>query len=118
MTEVVPQVESDHRNSSGYPRLPKTAGWGRVSTGLPLGAPCPFPQRESRVVKPHELLHKGWGIKAAYSLAPLPRRPCMRESPCSLGGGVNSSNHQFPRQTDLGKDTGGRHPTASASASR
>ena len=23
----------------------------------------------------------------------------MRESPCSVGGGVDSSNHQFPRQT-------------------
>ena len=64
------------------------------------------------MVKPNELLHKGSGIKAVFSLAPLPRRPCMGESPCSLGGGVDSSNHQFPRQTDRGQDTGGRHPTA------
>ena len=61
------------------------------------------------MVKPHELLHKGSGIKAVFSLAPLPRRPCMGETPCSLGGGVDSSNHQFPRQTDRGQDTGGRH---------
>ena len=99
-TEVVPRVGSDHKDPSGYPRLPKAAGWGRVPTGLFLGAPCPYPRRESRVVKPHELLHKGSGIKAIFSLAPLPRRPCMGESPCSLGGGVDSSNHQFPRQTD------------------
>ena len=44
--------------------------------------------------------------------------PCMRESSCSLGGGVDSSNPQFPWQTDRGQDTGGRHPTASVSASR
>ena len=31
----------------------------RVPTGLPSGAPCPYPRRESRVVKPNELLHKG-----------------------------------------------------------
>ena len=117
-TEVVPQVESDHKDPSGYPRLPKAAVWGRVPTGPSLGAPCPYPRRESRVVKSNELLQKGSGIKAVVSLAPLPRRPCMGESPCSLGGGVDSSNHQFPRQTDRGQDTGGRHPTASASASR
>ena len=29
----------------------------------------------------------------------------MGESPCSVGGGVDSSNHQFPRQTDRGQDT-------------
>ena len=109
MTEVVPQVESDHKDPSGYPRLPKAAVWGRVPTGLSLRAPCRYPRRESRVVKPNELLHKGSGIKAVFSLAPLPRRPCMGESPCSLGGGVDSSNHQFPRQTDRGQDTGGRH---------
>ena len=113
-----PQVESDHNDPSGYPRLPKAAGWGRVPTGLPSGAQCPYPRRESRVVEPNELLHKGSGIKAVFSLAPLPRRPCMRESPCSLGRGVDSSNHQFPRQSDRGQATGGRHPTASASASR
>ena len=118
MTEVVPQVESDHKDPSGYPRLPKAAVWGRVPTGPSLGAPCPYPRRESRVVKPNELLHKGSGIKAVFSLAPLPRRPCMGESPCSLGGGADSSNHQFPRQTDRGQDTGGRQPTAGASASR
>ena len=114
---MVPQVESDHKDPLGYPRLPKAAVWGRVPTGASLGAPCPYPRRESRVVKPNELLHKGSGIKAVSSLAPLLGRPCMGESPCSLGGGVNSSKHQFPRQTDRGQDTGGRHPTASASAS-
>ena len=118
MTEVVPQVESDHKDPSGYYRLPKAGGWGRVPTGPSLGAPCLYPRRESSVVEPNELLHKGSGIKALVSLAPLPRRPCMGESPCSLGGGVDSSNQQFPRQTDRGQDTGGRHPTASASASR
>ena len=117
-TEVAPQVESDHKDPSGYPTFPKAAVWGRVPTGPSLGAPCPYPRRESRVVKPNELLHKGSGVKAVFSLTPLPRRPCMGESPCSLGGGVDSSNHQFPRQTDRGQDTGGRHPTASASASR
>ena len=80
--------------------------------GLPSGAPCPYPRRESRVVKAHELFHTGTGIKAVFSLALLPQSPCMRESPCSLGRGVDSSNHQFPRQTDQGQDTGGRHPTA------
>ena len=84
-TEVVPRVESEHKDASGYPRLPKAAGWGRVPTGPPLGAPCPYRRGESRVVKPHELLHKGSGIKAVFSLAPLPGRPCMGESPCSLG---------------------------------
>ena len=112
------QVESDHKDPSGYPRLPKAAVWGRVPTGPSLGAPCPCPRRESRVLKPNELLHKGSGIKAVFSLAPLPRRPCMGESPCTLGGSVDSSNHQFPRQTDRGQDTVGRHPTASASVSR
>ena len=64
------------------------------------------------MVKKHELLHKGSGIKAVFSLAPLPRKPCMGESPCSLGGGVDSSNHQFPRQTDRGQDTEGHHLNA------
>ena len=100
------------------PCFPMAAGMGRVPTGPSLGASCPYPQRESRVVKPNELLHKGSGIKAVFSLAPVPRRPCMGESPCSLSGSVDSSNGQFPRQTDRGQDTGGRHPTASASASR
>ena len=116
-TEVVPQVESDHKDPSGYRRLPKAAVRGRVLTGPSLAAPCPYPGRESRVLKSYELLHKGSGIKAVFSLAPLPRRPCMGESPCSLGGGVDSSNQQFPRETDRGQDTGGCHPTASASAS-
>ena len=63
----------------------------------------------------HKLLHKGFGIKAVYSLARLPRRPCMGESACSLGGGVDSSNNQFSKQTDRGQDTEGHHPTAEAS---
>ena len=62
-----------------------------------------------------ELPHKGSGTKAVFSLAPLPRRPCMGESPCSLSGGVDSSNHQFSRQTDRGQDTEGHHSTAEAS---
>ena len=81
------------------PNFPRPAGWGRVPTGPSSGAPCPYPRRESRVVQPNELLLKGSGIKAVFSLALLPRRPYMRESSCSVGGGVDSSNHQFPRQT-------------------
>ena len=109
---MVPQVKSNHKDPLGYPKLPKVAGWGRVPTGPSSGAPCPYPRRESRVLKPQELLHKRSGIKAVFSLALLPRTPCMKESSCSLGGGVDSSNHQFPRQTDRRQDTGGRHPTA------
>ena len=86
------------------PSFPRPAGWGRVPTGPSSGAPCPYPRRESRVVQPNELLLKGSGIKAVFSLALLPRRPYMRESPCSVGGGVDSSNHQFPRQTDRGQE--------------
>ena len=81
------------------PSFPRPAGWGRVPTGPSSGAPCPYPRRESRVVQPNELLLKGSGIKAVFSLALLPRRPYMRVSSCSVGGGVDSSNHQFPRQT-------------------
>ena len=81
------------------PSFPSPAGWGRVPTGPSSGAPCPYPRRESRVVQPNELLLKGSGVKAVFSLALLPRRPYMRESSCSVGGGVDSSNHQFPRQT-------------------
>ena len=33
-TEVVPQVESDHKDPSGHPRLFKAAGWGRFPKGL------------------------------------------------------------------------------------
>ena len=67
------------------------------------------------MVKPHELLHKGSGIKAVFSLAPLPRSPCLEDSPCSQGGGADSSNHQYLRQTDLGQDTEGHQATAEAS---
>ena len=81
------------------PSFRRPAGWGRVPTGPSSGAPCPYPRRESRVVQPNKLLLKGSGIKAVFSLALLPRRPYMRESSCSVGGGVDSSNHQFPRQT-------------------
>ena len=63
---MVPQVESDHKDPSGYPRLAKPAVWGRVPTGPSFGAPCPYPRRESRVVQPNELLHKGSGIKAVF----------------------------------------------------
>ena len=86
------------------PSFPRPAGWGRVPKGPSSGAPCPYPRRESRVVQPNELLLKGSGIKAVFSLALLPRRPYMRESSCSVGGGVDSSNHQFPRQTDRGQE--------------
>ena len=44
------------------------------------------------MVQPNELLLKGSGIKAVFSLALLPRQPYMRESSCSVGGGVDSSN--------------------------
>ena len=101
-----------HHATPGFPR-PQSGGESPRVLPWAHHVRC-----ESRVVKPNELLHKGSGIEAVFSLAPLPRRPCMRESSCSLGGGVDSSNHQFPRQTDRGQDTGGRHPTASASASR
>ena len=90
-----------HQATPGFPRR---AGWGRVPTGPSSGAPCPYPRRKSRVVQPNELLLKGSGIKAVFSLALLPRRPYMRESSCSVGGGVDSSNHQFPRQTDRGQE--------------
>ena len=86
-------------NHQATPSFPRPASWGRGSTGPSSGAPCPYPRRESRVVQPNELLLKGSGIKAVFSLALLPRRPYMRESSCSVGGGVDSSNHQFPRQT-------------------
>ena len=66
------------------------------------------------MLKPNRLLHKGSGIKAVFSFAPLPRRPCMGDSPCGLGGGVDSSNHQFPRQTDQSKDTEGHRSTVEA----
>ena len=67
------------------------------------------------MVKPHELIHEGSGIKAIFSLAPLLQKPCIGESACSLGGGVDSSKHQFPRHTDRGQDTEGHHRTAEAS---
>ena len=111
--EVAPQVESDHKDPSGYPKLPKARRLGRVPTGPSSGAPCPYPYDaspechsrtpyEPQIVR--ELLLKGSGIKAVFSLALLPRRPYMRESSCSVGGGVDSSNHQFPRQTDRGQE--------------
>ena len=81
------------------PSFPRPAGWGRVPKGPSSGAPCPYPRRESRVVQPNKLLLKGSGIKAVFSLALLPRRPYMRESSCSVGGGVDSSIHQFPTRT-------------------
>ena len=105
MTEVVPQVESDHKDPSGYPKLPKARRLGESPHGSFLGRTMSISiRRESRVVQQNELLLKGSGIKAVFSLALLPRRPYMRESPCSVGGGVHSSNHQFPRQTDRGQE--------------
>ena len=64
--------------------------------------------------KAHEHQQKGLGIKVVFSLAPLPLRPCMGESPCSVGGGVIISNHQFPRQTNRGQDTRGHDPSWNA----
>ena len=81
------------------PSFPRPASRWRVPTGPSSGAPCPYPRRESRVVQPNELLLKRSGVKAVFSLALLPRRPYMRESSCSVNGGVDSSNHQFTRQT-------------------
>ena len=103
----------DPKDPSGYPKLPKARRLGRVPTGPSSGAPCPYPYDaspechsrttyEPQIVR--ELLLKGSGIKAVFSLALLPRRPYMRESSCSVGGGVDSSNHQFPRQTDRGQE--------------
>ena len=102
---MVPQVESDHKDPSGYPKLPKARWLGESPHGSFLGRTMSISiRRESRVVQPNELLLKGLGIKAVFSLALLPRRPYMRESSCSVGGGVDSSNHQFPRQTDRGQE--------------
>ena len=82
-----------HQATPGFAR---PAGWGRVPTGPSSGAPCPYPRRESRVVQPNELLLKGSGIKAVFSLALLPRRPYMRESSCSVGGGSTPQTTSFP----------------------
>ena len=46
------------------------------------------------MVKPQEHPHKQSSMKAVFPLAPLPRRPYIGESSCSLGGGVESPNHQ------------------------
>ena len=108
-------MESDHRDPSGRFRLPKAEGWGGGPTGPSKSAPCPYPRRESSVVKLHELLHKELGIRAVFALAPLPRRPCVGEAACSLDGGFDSSNHQFPRQTERSQDTESHHLTAEAS---
>ena len=67
------------------------------------------------MVKPHDILPKESGFKAVFSLAPLPKTSCMGEFRCSLGGGFDTSNHQFLGQTDRGQDTEGHHPTAEAS---
>ena len=71
--EVVTQVESDHKDPSGYLKLPNAADWGRAPTGLFSGAPCQYPRRESRVVKLHELLRKGSGTKTLLFLALFPQ---------------------------------------------
>ena len=99
------RVESDHKDESGYPKLPKARRLGESPHGSFLGRSMSISiQRESRVVQLNELLLKGSGVKAVFSLALLPRRPYMRESSCSVGGGVDSSNHQFPWQTDRGQE--------------
>ena len=96
---MVPQVKSDQKDPSGYPKLPKARRLGESPHGSFLGRTMSISiRRESRVVQPNELLLKGSGVKAVFSLALLPRRPYMREPSCSVGGGVDSSNHQFPRQ--------------------
>ena len=53
-------------------QLLKAAELQRVLTGPSKGAQSPDPRRESWVVKPPELLRKGSGIKAVFSLSPLP----------------------------------------------
>ena len=86
--EVAPQVESDHKDPSGYPKLPKARRLGRVPTGPSSGAPCPYPYDaspechsrtpyEPQIVR--ELLLKGSGIKAVFSLALLPRSVAIHE---------------------------------------
>ena len=86
--EVAPQVESDHKDQSGYPKLPKARRLGRVPTGPSSGAPCPYPYDaspechsrtpyEPQIVR--ELLLKGSGIKAVFSLALLPRSVAIHE---------------------------------------
>ena len=85
--------------------LPRPASWGRVPTGPSSGAPCPYPYDAS----------PEWYSRTSSSLRDRASRPSfpspyyhegpyMRESSCSVGGGVDSSNHQFPRQTDRGQE--------------
>ena len=53
------------------------------------------------MVQPNELLLKGSGIKAVFSLALLPRRPCMRESSCSVGGDTPQTTSFPGRLTEV-----------------
>ena len=95
----------ENLDPSGYHKLPKARRLGESPHGSFLGRTMSISiRRESRVVQPNKLLLKGSGVKAVFSRALFPRRPYMRESSCSVGGGVNSSNHQFPRQTDRGQE--------------
>ena len=48
------------------------------------------------MVKPHKLLDKGSGIKAVFSLAPLPRRPCMGESHAVWAEASTPQTTSFP----------------------
>ena len=93
------------------PSFPRPADWGESPRVLPRAHHVHI--HTTRVQSDtaellkgilRELLLKGSGIKAVFSLALLPRQPYMRESSCSVGGGVDSSNHQFPRQTDGGQE--------------
>ena len=86
------------------PSFPRPADWGESPQVLPRRTMSISIRRESRVSQPNELLLKGSGIKAVFSLALVPRRPYMRESSCSVDGGVDSSNHHVPRQTDRGQE--------------
>ena len=46
-TEAVPWVQSNHRDPSGQPRLPKAKDGGGVPTGPSKGAPRPYHGLES-----------------------------------------------------------------------
>ena len=113
--DVVPHVERDHSNLSGSPGFLRSHTGGESQRVFPRVPHVNFHNASPKVVKTHVLVNKRMGIRAIFSLAPLPRRPCMEESPCSLRGGVDYSNHQFPTQTDGGEDTRSCHPSAEAS---
>ena len=127
--QVAPQVESDHKDPSGYPKLPKARRLGRVPTGPSSGAPCPYPYDaspechsrtpyEPQIVR--ELLLKGSGIKAVFSLALLPRSVAIHEGVLMQCGRRRRllKPPVFPGRLTEVRSTEGRHPNASASANR